>query len=77
VKAMRLKAPLVGHVFRNCLICGKTFRVWRSTLTYRTGDFCTVECYRLGRKVFSKLLKDGRFEAMLRQMIDEERKKAA
>src|SRR5271166_3102419 len=26
----RLKAPEVGHLFRKCLICGKTFRVWRS-----------------------------------------------
>lgn len=73
---MRLKAPLVGHVFRNCLICGKPFRVWRSTLTYRAGEFCSVGCYHLGMKVFSKLLQDGRFEAMLRQVIEEERKKA-
>jgi hypothetical protein len=28
-------------------------------------------------KVFRKLLKDGRFEALMQQVIDEERKKAA
>jgi hypothetical protein len=77
MKAMRLKAPLIGHVFRECPICHRTFRVWRSTLTYRTGDFCTTGCYSAGRKVFSKLLRDGRFEAMLRQVIEEERKKVA
>jgi hypothetical protein len=73
----RLKAPEVGHVFRKCLICGRTFRVWRSRLTYRAGDFCTVRCFHVGLKVFSKLLKDGRFEALLEQVISEEMKKAA
>jgi hypothetical protein len=74
---MRLKAPLVGHVHRQCLICGRPFRVWRSRLTYRPADFCTVRCFHLGLKVFSKLLKDGRFEALLQQVIAEEMKKAA
>jgi hypothetical protein len=60
---MRLKAPEVEHVFRKCLICGMTFRIWRSRLGYRAGDFRTAGCYSLGRKVFSKLLKDGRFGA--------------
>jgi hypothetical protein len=53
-----------------------TFRIWRSRLGYRAGDFRTAGCYSLGRKVFSKLLKDGRFEAMRRQVIDEEKKAA-
>jgi hypothetical protein len=34
-------------------------------------------CFHLGLKVFSKLLKDGRFEALLQQVIAEEMKKAA
>ena len=74
---MRLKAPLIGHVLRTCLICRKSFRVWRSTLTYRAGDFCTVRCFHFGLKVSRKLLKDGRFEAMRQQVIAEEMKKAA
>ena len=32
--------------------------------------------FSLGLKVFSKLLRDGRFEAMMRQVIDEEKKAA-
>ena len=72
----RLKAPEVGHVHRKCLICGKPFRIWRSRMPYRAAEFCTRRCYHLGLKVFSKLLRDGRFEAMMRQVIDEEKKAA-
>jgi hypothetical protein len=43
---------------------------------YRAGEFCTGRCFHLGLKVFRKLLKDGRFEAMMRQVIDEEKKAA-
>jgi hypothetical protein len=48
----------------------------RDSLIVR-GDFCTVRCFRLGLKVFSKLLRDGRFGALLQQVIAEEMKKAA
>jgi hypothetical protein len=74
---MRLKAPEVGHVFRKCLVCGKTFRVWRSQLTYRAGDFCTQKCHRIARKLFRKMLREGLLEPLLQQMIAEERKMAA
>jgi hypothetical protein len=45
-------------------------------MPYRAAEFCTRRCYHLGLKVFSKLLRDGRFEAMMRQVIDEEKKAA-
>jgi hypothetical protein len=68
----RLKAPEIGHVQRKCIICGRPFRVWRSRLTDRPADFCTVRCYHVGQKVFSKLLKDGHCEAAaLQQAINE------
>ena len=73
----RLRAPEVGTVHRHCLICHRPFRVWRSQLTYRAGEFCTRECLQVSRRVFTTLLKDGRFEAMLAQVIEEERKKVA
>ena len=48
----------------------------RSRLTYRAGEFCTTKCFLLSRKIFTALLKDGRFEMMLAQVIEEEMKKA-
>jgi hypothetical protein len=72
----RLKAPEIGTVHRKCLICGRSFSVWRSRMPYRAAEFCTKGCYGLGMKVFRRLLRDGRFEAMMRQVIDEEKKAA-
>jgi len=71
----RLKSPEVGSLFCQCLICRKVFRIHRSRLKQRPAAFCTRKCYRLGLKLFSKWLFDGRYEALLKQWIAEEQEK--
>lgn len=70
-------AAQVGHVYRRCLICGRPFRVCRSRLIYRAGEFCTRKCLQVARHVFTMLLRDGRFEAMLSRVIEEELRRVA
>jgi hypothetical protein len=39
--------------------------------------FCTQKCHRLSRRLFRKLLADGRLETLLKELIAEEQKRAA
>jgi hypothetical protein len=67
------------HVFRQCAVCKKTFRLYLSQLNApdRVGMFCTQKCHRLSRRLFRKLLADGRLGTLLKELIAEEQKKAA
>jgi hypothetical protein len=69
---MRLKAPLVGHVFRQCLICGRSFRVFKHRLKRRnTGKFCSNPCLFAAWHLFSAALEDGRLEWLLKEGLAE------
>jgi hypothetical protein len=67
------------HVFRQCAVCKKTFRLYLSELNApdRAGMFCTQKCHRIARKLFRKMLAEGRLETLLKELIAEEQKKAA
>jgi hypothetical protein len=69
---MRLKAPLVGHIHRQCLVCGRSFRVYRYRLARRNnGKFCTNQCLFAAWHLFSVALEDGRLEWLLKEGLAE------
>jgi hypothetical protein len=76
---MRLKAPEVGHVFRQCLVCGRTFRVFKHRLKRRNnGNFCSNQCLFGAWHLFSAALADGRLDWLLKEgLADLLRKDAA
>jgi hypothetical protein len=70
--------PEVGHVFRQCLVCKKTFRVLKSRLVRRGwGSFCTNKWRFKAWHLFSEMLADGRLEALLKELATQDQKKAA
>ena len=66
--------PGPGPIYRQCIMCGRPFRVWRCELLRNRAKFCTVECYSASRRAFSKALADGRLEVILAE--ERERAKA-
>jgi hypothetical protein len=58
--------PEVGHVYRQCVICGRPFRVCKSALARRSAKFCTVRCYHAALRAFHKALADDRLALILR-----------
>jgi hypothetical protein len=73
------KWPEGHHVYRQCVVCKKIFRLWLCRLKApdRAGMFCTQKCHRIARKLFRKMLAEGLLEPLLQQVIAEEMKKAA
>ncbi len=57
--------PERGHVYRNCVMCGRPFRVCNSQLAGRSARFCTVRCYHEALRAFSEALASGRLELIL------------
>ena len=68
-----------GHIFRQCALCGKTFRIFKSQLIRprRRGLFCTNKCHAFALKLFSEGLATGRLGPILKELIAEVLKKAA
>ena len=66
-----------GHIFRQCVLCGRPFRIFKSQLVRprRRGRFCTNKCHALALKLFGEALASGQLEPLLQQMIAEEMKK--
>jgi hypothetical protein len=62
--------PEVGHVYRECLVCGRPFRVVRSRQMSR-GIFCTRTCCKYAWRAFSAALRDERFRLILRGLPGE------
>ena len=75
---MRLKAPQVGHVFRQCLVCGKSFRVFRYRLTRRNnGKFCSNVCLFAAWHLFSEALALEQLEPIFRVLAASLKEKEA
>jgi hypothetical protein len=59
------KYPAVGHVYRQCVMCRRPFRVCKSQLARRSAKFCTVRCYHAALRAFSEALADNRLWLIL------------
>src|SRR5258705_11826051 len=57
--------PEVGHVYRQCVMCKRPFRVCKSQLARRGAKFCTVRCYHAALREFSEALAGGRLGLIL------------
>jgi hypothetical protein len=58
--------PGPGAIHRQCIMCGRSFRVWASELKKpNRAKFCTKSCYSKSRRAFTAALSDGRLEAIL------------
>jgi hypothetical protein len=57
--------PERGHVYRQCVMCGRPFRVCNSQLARRSARFCTVRCYHAALRAFSEALNSDRLELNL------------
>jgi hypothetical protein len=57
--------PGPGPIYRQCIFCGRPFRVWRCELLLNRAKFCTRKCYSASRRLFSHALADGRLEVIL------------
>lgn len=70
--------PGAGAIYRECLTCGRSFRVWKFTQRQpNRGKFCTRECYFASRLAYSAALADGRLEAILAPEREAARRKRA
>jgi hypothetical protein len=68
--------PGPGAIHRQCIMCGRPFRVWESELKKANrGKFCTRECYSESRRAFSEALCDGRLESILMEELARARSK--
>jgi hypothetical protein len=65
--------PGPGPIHRNCIVCGRPFRVWRCELLRNRAKFCTPKCYSASRRLFSKALADGRLELILASELEHTR----
>jgi hypothetical protein len=57
--------PEVGHVYRQCVMCGRPFRVCKSALARRSAKFCTVRCYHAALRAFTEALAGDRLGLIL------------
>jgi hypothetical protein len=57
--------PERGHVYRQCVMCGRPFRICNSQLARRSARFCTVRCYHAALRAFSEALASDRLELIL------------
>ena len=57
--------PERGHVYRQCVMCGRPFRVCNSQLARRSARFCTVRCYHRALRLFSEALASDRLGLIL------------
>jgi hypothetical protein len=57
--------PEVGHVYRQCVMCRRPFRVCKSALARRSAKFCTVKCYHRALRLFSEALASDRLRLIL------------
>jgi hypothetical protein len=60
--------PEVGHVFRQCLLCGKTKRVEKGRIAKGEGKFCTKQCLFRAWQLFSAALASDRFGPVLEEI---------
>jgi hypothetical protein len=58
--------PEVGHVYRQCVICGRPFRVCKAALARRSAKFCAVRCYHAALRAFHEALADDRLALISR-----------
>ena len=71
-----------GRVSRQCLLCGRTFRVFKANLTRRgNGNFCSKKCLFAAWHLFSEALALERMGPILKELAaiarEKEQKKAA
>jgi hypothetical protein len=57
--------PEVGHLYRQCVMCRRPFRVCKSALARRSAKFCTVKCYHAALRAFTEAIAGGRLELIL------------
>jgi hypothetical protein len=77
---MRLKAPLVGHVYLRCRLCKRPFRRFKSQIVrYGDGSFCTRQCYFAAWHLFSEALAMEQLEPIFQALAEalKEKKRAA
>jgi hypothetical protein len=72
-----MSRPGPGAVYRNCIMCGVPFRVWKCETVPNRGNFCSRGCYYESRRAFSQGLTDGRLEALFAPEREEARRKRA
>jgi hypothetical protein len=59
----------IGHEWRQCLICKKSFRRYKCYLTQPGwGRFCSCQCQGRAWRLFSVLLGEGWFDERLKEM---------
>jgi hypothetical protein len=65
----RVKAPEVGHLWKQCVICGKNFRKFRSQIR-RSGEgrFCGIPCRNVAWHLFSEALATEKLEPLLNEL---------
>jgi hypothetical protein len=70
--------PGPGAIHRQCIMCGRPFRVWTyELLKPNRARFCSVGCCFEFRKVFSKALSDGRLAIILADELEAASRKRA
>jgi hypothetical protein len=58
----------VGHIFCQCLICGRSFRVFKSEARRGEGKFCSIGCRDASRHLFRFALATDRLEPIMREL---------
>ena len=63
------------QVRRRCAVCQRPFSVFLCRIGEgRQGRFCTQECHRVARALFSEMLREGLLEPLLQQRLAEKEK---
>jgi hypothetical protein len=57
--------PSPGAQYRNCIVCGRVFRVQPAEARRRPSAFCTISCYWKSWRAFRRALASGLLEQIL------------
>jgi len=57
--------PSAGTIYRNCIVCGRPFRIEPAEARRRASVFCTMTCYWKSVRAFRRALASGLLEQIL------------
>ena len=60
------------HSYERCIVCHKTFRVYRSRVLRPGGIFCTQRCFWQAWQAFRRALATGQLEDILAMPVSQE-----
>jgi hypothetical protein len=60
------------HSYERCIVCHRSFRVYRSQLLRPGGIFCTQRCFWQACQAFRRALAKGQLETILEMPVSQE-----